>query len=919
MRAYSPTQRRLIGYGFAAYDTLLAFVAPALALWLRNAPSLTVGEVQYAVGYILISAIVSLIAFVIFDVNRGIPEFLSVRDVLKIAQAVFGGALVTAGALFVTTRLQGIPRSVPVIHALILGAGLFSVRLFAHVIRQKRQAAARAATGSAVTGESIILIGVNKLSALYVKLVDAIDHPRQTVVALLDESPTRIGRTVNGVRVYGSAAELGRVVDELAIHGIDIDRVMLTDKNLLSPDARLSVEEVCLQRSIDFEVLPDLLGIDRLRPREKTSGTVTADAQTESKTSISLPLYARYKRPLSLAFVIPLILLLSPLMLLTALAAFLDVGAPIFFWQQRLGLNGRNFSIYKLRTLHGIYDRKGQRIPEEERLSRGGRFIRKLRLDELPQLLNVLVGDMALVGPRPLLLHDQPSSMSRRLLLRPGITGWAQVNGGSLLTAEEKGALDEWYIAHASPWLDIRIILLTLRSMIFGDRRSAKSTSGDAHGGSMALPPRIAFVNRYFYPDESATSQILTDLAVHLAEQGREVHVFTSHQRYDQPNAMLAESGVIAGVTIHRLKTTRFGRMSISGRALDYLSFYASARHALLAWGRAGDVLVAKTDPPLLGVLGMHVARRRGMRLVNWLQDIYPEIAAELGVPFTKGFIGWSLRRARDASLHAAAANVVVGERMAEHVRLRGTYPERIHTIPNWSDDELIRPIPHSANPLRNEWQLTGYFVVSYSGNLGRGHEYETILAAAELLRHELQLLFLFISNSPKIAALRQAVHARGLGDHFRFLPPQDRARLRYSLSVADVHLVSMHPSLEGLMVPSKVYGIAAAGRPFIAITGRNGDVARLVHEHRCGFVVKPGAGPDLADNLVRLMNEPDTLAVMGRRARAMIEAGFARRTAFERWDRLIDRILETGRVTTRHPIGRSAAPSAAAAVEADD
>ena len=606
-------------------------------------------------------------------------------------------------------------------------------------------------------------------------------------------------------------------------------------------------------------------------------------------------------------------------MLLTALAAFFDVGAPIFFWQQRLGLNGRNFSIYKLRTLHGIYDSKGQRIPDEERLSRGGRFIRKFRLDELPQLLNVLVGDMALIGPRPLLLQDQPSSMSQRLLLRPGITGWAQVNGGSLLTAEEKGALDEWYLAHVSPWLDLRIILLTLRSIIFGDRRNAKITSGDSHGGRVAPPPRIAFVNRYFYPDESATSQILTDLAVHLAEEGREVHVFTSRQRYDNPSAMLPEFGGIDGVAVHRLKTTRFGRLSVLGRALDYLSFYTSARHALLAWGRAGDVLVAKTDPPLLGVLGMHVARRRGMRLVNWLQDIYPEIAIELGIPLTKGFIGWSLRRMRDTSLHTATANVVVGQSMAEHVRLRGAYPERVHTIPNWSDDERIRPIPHSANPLRNEWQLTGHFVVAYSGNLGRGHEYETILAAAELLRHETLLLFLFISNSPKIAALRQAVHARGLGERFRFLPPQARARLPYSLGVADVHLVSMHPSLEGLMVPSKVYGIAAAGRPLIAITGRNGDVARLVHEHRCGFVVKPGAGPELADNLVKLMNEPDTVAVMGRRARAMIEAGFARRTAFERWDRLIDRVLETGRVTARHPVERSAAPSAAAAVEADD
>jgi lipopolysaccharide/colanic/teichoic acid biosynthesis glycosyltransferase/glycosyltransferase involved in cell wall biosynthesis len=869
--------------------------------------------------YILMSTAFSLIAFVIFRVNRGIPEFLSVRDVLKIAQAVFVAGLMTGSTLFITTRLQDIGRSVPVIHALILGAGLFSLRLFAHILRHRQHVAARAAT-PAICGESVILIGINKLAVLYMRLVEAMERPRQTIVALLDEDPGKTGRTVGGVRVYGSAADLERIIEEFAVHGIAIDRVMLGDKNVLSQDARAIIEDVCLQRGIDLGIIPEVLGIDRLSPREKPLPSWLPNQTGALGSGSTLPAYARHKRAISLAVVVPLIVLLSPLILITAFAAFMDVGSPIFFWQQRVGLNGRTFSIYKVRTLHNIYDRRGRRVPEERRLSRTGRVLRKLRLDELPQLLNVLVGDMALIGPRPLLFRDQPSSMSRRLAIRPGITGWAQVNGGTLLSAEEKGALDDWYVAHMSARLDIRIVLLTLRSMLFGDRRKSLVTLGHARANDPVARPRIAFVNRYFHPDQSATSQILTDLALHLAGEGLDIHVFTSQQRYDQAGAMLPETGFVDGVAIHRLKTTRFGRISIVGRAFDYLTFYTSARRALLAWGRVGDVLVTKTDPPLLGVLGSHVAKQRGMRLVNWLQDLYPEIAAELGVPFTRGVVGRYMLGWRDASLKAAVANVVVGQRMAERVLSRGISPEQVHVIPNWAGDENIRPIAHSANPLRKAWQLDGHFVVGYSGNLGRGHEFETILAAAELLRHEPLLLFLFISNSPKIAALREAVHARGLDDRFRFLPPQDRAKLPYSLGVADVHLISMQASLEGLMVPSKVYGIAAAGRPFIAITARDGEVASLALAHRCGLVVEPGAASTLAENIGLLMSEPDTLADMGRHARAMLDAHFTRRVALERWSRLFHNILQIEPSSETRPLTRSfrSASAAAAAAKAE-
>jgi colanic acid biosynthesis glycosyl transferase WcaI len=399
----------------------------------------------------------------------------------------------------------------------------------------------------------------------------------------------------------------------------------------------------------------------------------------------------------------------------------------------------------------------------------------------------------------------------------------------------------------------------------------------------------IIFANRYFYPDHSATSQMLSDLAFHLASSGRVVRVLASRQRYDDPQARLPHAESKSGVFINRLATTRFGRSALLGRGLDYLSFYGSAWHSVLAWAKPGDILVVKTDPPLLCVAGMQAAKHHGLHLVNWLQDLYPEVATQLGVPLVKGPIAQALMQLRDVALRSAKANVVVGECMAEILRSRGVASDRILVIPNWCDDEEIRPVPRHDNPLRRAWSLEDRFIVGYSGNLGRGHEFDTVLAAAECLRSDPRIVFLFIGGGSKFDELARRVRERKLDQLFRFLPYQERSALKHSLGVPDVHWISLMPELEGLMVPSKFYGIAAAGRPVIAVTAQDGELARLVRLHRCGIVVEPGNGEHLAAALRSFSADKCGLEDMGRRARTMLEAHFTRRQAFERWHRLFE------------------------------
>ena len=400
---------------------------------------------------------------------------------------------------------------------------------------------------------------------------------------------------------------------------------------------------------------------------------------------------------------------------------------------------------------------------------------------------------------------------------------------------------------------------------------------------------RLIFINRFFFPDHSATSQILSDLAFHLVGTGREVHIVTSTQIYDDPKASLPDYEIIHDVHVHRVHSTQFGRAALVGRSIDYFSFYWSVWRRLISIARRGDILVAKTDPPLVSIVVMAAARRKCARLVNWLQDVYPEIALALGVPFIRGPMASSLAVLRNRSLQFAEATVVVGDLMGHRVEALDTPRARIHVIPNWCNNEEIKPLAHSDNPLRQTWALQSKFVVGYSGNLGRAHEFATVLAAAERFRDDPRILFLMIGGGKRFDELAKTVKERRLESLFRFVPYQERKMLKYSLGAPDVHWISLNPELEGLIVPSKFYGIAAAGKPIIVIAAKDGELAQLVQEHACGVVIAPGDAGALACTLLRLSSDPGDLAVLGMRARKMLEAHFTRQKGFERWRQLLD------------------------------
>lgn len=395
---------------------------------------------------------------------------------------------------------------------------------------------------------------------------------------------------------------------------------------------------------------------------------------------------------------------------------------------------------------------------------------------------------------------------------------------------------------------------------------------------------RVVCVNRFFWPDHSATSQLLADLAFHIAAQGGAVTVVTSRLRYDDAAVALAPREHQRGVEIVRVWSTRFGRAGLFGRAFDYLSFYVSAFVALLFCVRAGDVVLSKTDPPMLGVLAAVLARVRLIHRVNWLQDVFPEVAQAAGLRVAGGGVGRIVCSVRDWSLRGAT-NVVLGEWMKSLLQARGV--SSLVVLPNWADGSAIRPLPATDNPLRADWGLADRFVVGYSGNLGRVHDSSAIIDAAKRLRDDASVVFLFIGGGKESDALRREVSLQGLSNVV-FRPYQPREALAHSLSLPDVHLVSLRPEFEGMVVPSKVYGVMAAGRPCIFIGDEDGEVARMLDEGKCGSAVPATGGAALAGAIAILRDEPALCRAMGEAAHRMFEARFDMPVALARWDAVL-------------------------------
>lgn len=354
-------------------------------------------------------------------------------------------------------------------------------------------------------------------------------------------------------------------------------------------------------------------------------------------------------------------------------------------------------------------------------------------------------------------------------------------------------------------------------------------------------------------------------------------------------------------VAVHRIWTTRFGRGRLGGRSIDYLTFYLNAFGRMLRLACRGDVIIATTDPPLLSVLAWPAAAVRGAVQINWLHDLFPEVALALGV-MRQGLGSRLLGHLRNLSLRHAARNVVIGDLMAAHLLAQSIPADRLTVIHNWSDGDVILPLAPAENPLRAEWDLAASFVVGYSGNLGRAHDFATILGAADMLRDDRKIRFLFTGGGHYLDYIEAETQRRAL-PNVTIKPFQPAWRLKETLALPDLHLVSLLPALEGLIVPSKFYGIAAAGRPTIFLGNPSGEVAGLLRNAFCGATVAVGNVQALANCISALRRSPAMRELWSGNARTLFMQRFDRSLAVARWSDTIADALDAAAGSEPHTV----------------
>jgi glycosyltransferase involved in cell wall biosynthesis len=370
---------------------------------------------------------------------------------------------------------------------------------------------------------------------------------------------------------------------------------------------------------------------------------------------------------------------------------------------------------------------------------------------------------------------------------------------------------------------------------------------------------RFLFINQYFWPDEAATSQLLADLAEDLTASGHEVTVLCGRSRYSCATRLHAGRQSCGGVLVERVPGTDFGRHTIPGRLLDAWTFLYSARRAMFHLPRPSAV-VALTSPPLVGLAARGACLGWGAPLVLWSQDVYPDLAERLGA--IRNPLALALLRRRASALESQCARILVpGEDMRATFEARGIPRERLRVIPNWADLERIDAHSPRASAVRRERGWEDDRVLMYAGNVGAAHDVAAARILVALLAARVPSFHLVIvGDSPRHRLFEQQARGDGVARVSR-LPFQERERLGEMLGAADAHLIAQKAEADGLLVPSKLYGALAAGRPVLFVGTETAEVGRLVRQHRLGAVVRPSAIeadlPGAEEALTLLSREP--------------------------------------------------------------
>ncbi len=400
---------------------------------------------------------------------------------------------------------------------------------------------------------------------------------------------------------------------------------------------------------------------------------------------------------------------------------------------------------------------------------------------------------------------------------------------------------------------------------------------------------RILILNQVNHPDVAATAQHAHDLARHLVNHGHQVTAIASRSLYGQKGAALPKRETVDGVEIVRVGKSLFGKAGIVARVADFGLFYLAAGVRAI-FGKRYDVVVCFTTPPFIAVVGWLMRLLRGTRFVYWVMDLYPDVAVACGVMKPKGLATRFFTAVNRFCLRRADRTVVLGRCMEQRVRDHGAAGDNVRRIGVWATQQVGGPIEHADNPYRKEWDLGDKFVVMYSGNFGLAHDVDTMCRAAEKLKDDDRVRFVFAGGGKKKQEAEAFVEAHGLRNCV-LAPYQPLERLHESLSCADLHLASLLEGAEGMIVPCKLFGVMAARRPCAFIGSPTSELSRVLEEHDCGMTIRQGDSDALVRIIEELRDDGERCRVLGENAYAALLEAYDSQTCCERWRVLLEEL----------------------------
>jgi len=399
--------------------------------------------------------------------------------------------------------------------------------------------------------------------------------------------------------------------------------------------------------------------------------------------------------------------------------------------------------------------------------------------------------------------------------------------------------------------------------------------------------PRLWIVTELYYPEETSTGYYLTRIAEGLADD-RDVKVLCGQPTYSARGIVAAKHEVHNGVEIFRVSGTTLDKNVIVFRLINMITLGLSVFFRALRNFRRGDRVLVVTTPPSMPFVVAIAALAKGASYVPLIHDNYPEILIAVGKSSQGSLLANSIDFFNRWLYKYAEKIIVVGRDMHDLLtRKTAGLDIPLVTIPNWAELESVSPSSRSENKLLGELGLRDKFVLLYAGNLGHPNDLESMIECADTLRDNPEIHFVFLGAGVKRKWLESQIENLGL-HNVTLLDPRPRAEQRVFLNACDIGVVSLVNKMLGVSMPSRTYNILAAGKPILALTEENSELARVVTEDRVGWIVPPGNAAALTQAILEILDRREELSSMGERARESALAKYSLETAIEKYRKAV-------------------------------